>query len=126
MRFRTASSGKRISSAATRPLPAAVGINAWVQIPCRVPASWTRTCSCWAAGKASMMRSTVLGALCVCTRLLGQSVQNGRNAKLLERLDVSRDEAESGAERAALEEDVDAEAGQAGNRVGQVDVAIDL
>ena len=53
-------------------------------------------------------------------------MQNGRNAKLLERLDVSRDEAECGAERAALEEDVDAEAGQAGNRVGQVDVAIDL
>ena len=49
-----------------------------------------------------------------------------RQAELLERLQLLRDDAEGGAERAALEVDVDAEAGEAGNRVRGVDLALDL
>src|SRR5436190_662976 len=132
-----------------RPSPAGVGSNACVQTPCSVAASWTRTCSCWAPGKASMIRSTVLGALAVdlvdqgrqrrrltgarragdqdeAARLLGQRVQRAGDAELLERLDVGGDQAESCTERAALEEDVDAEARQARNRVREVDLAVDL
>ena len=42
------------------------------------------------------------------------------------RLDLARDQAEGGADRAALEEDVDAEAGHAGDRVGEVELALVL
>ena len=47
-------------------------------------------------------------------------------AELLERLDLVRDQAERGAERLALEEDVDAEARDARDRVREVDLAVDL
>ena len=46
--------------------------------------------------------------------------------ELLERLDLVGDQAESRAERAALEVHVDAEAREAGNRVGEVELAVDL
>ena len=38
-----------------------------VTTPWSVPAIWIRICSCCAAGKTSIRRSIVLGALCVCT-----------------------------------------------------------
>src|SRR2546430_2016304 len=47
------------------------------------------------------------------TRLLGQRMQGGRDPELLEGLDVGRDQPEGGAEGAALEENVDTEAGEA-------------
>ena len=59
-------------------------------------------------------------------RLRGELVQTRRQAELLERLDVVGDDAERRAERLALEEDVDAEAGDAGDRVGEVELALDL
>jgi hypothetical protein len=60
------------------------------------------------------------------TRLLGQRVQSGGDAELLESLDVGRDQPEGGAERAALEEDIDAEAREARDRMREVDLAVDL
>ena len=54
-----------------------------------------------------------------CLEVLGK-------AELGERLDLGRDHAERRAERGALEEDVDAEAADAGDRVGHVDVAARL
>ena len=59
-------------------------------------------------------------------RLRRQLVQARRQAELLERLDLVRDLAEGGAERLALEEDVDAEARDAGNAVREVDLPVDL
>src|SRR5262249_61370821 len=59
-------------------------------------------------------------------RLLGQRVQRRGDAELLKCLDVGRDEAEGSPERAALEEDVDAEPRQARARVRKVDMAVDL
>ena len=47
-------------------------------------------------------------------------------AELLERLDLVRDQPERGAERLALEEDVDAEARDARDRVREVELAVDL
>ena len=55
------------SSAAMRPRPSAVGTRFCVTIPCKVPASCIRTWSCCSAGKTSMMRSIVCGALWVCS-----------------------------------------------------------
>ena len=49
-----------------------------------------------------------------------------REAELLERLDLLRDEAERRAERLALEVDVDAEAREPGERVGEVELAVEL
>ena len=59
-------------------------------------------------------------------RALGQLVQAGRKPQLLEREDLVRDQAERGADGAPLEEDVDAEPGDAGDRVREVDLALDL
>ena len=53
-------------------------------------------------------------------------LQHGRKAELLERLQLGRDEAEGRAEALALEVDVHAEAREAGDRVGDVDLALDL
>ena len=47
-------------------------------------------------------------------------------AEVLERLDHLRHEAEGCGEAVALEVDVDAEAGDAGDGVGEVDLAVDL
>ena len=46
--------------------------------------------------------------------------------ELLERLDLVRDEAEGRADRLPLEVDVHAEAGEAGNRMREVELALDL
>src|SRR2546423_1000725 len=114
MRFRTASSGSRISSAATRPCPSAVGNSVCVTTPCSEFAIMMRTCSCCSAGKTSMMRSIVEG------------VQDGREAELLERLDLLRDETEGRADGLALVVDVDTEARDAGKRIGEVELALQL
>jgi hypothetical protein len=58
--------------------------------------------------------------------LLRQLVEAVREAELLERLDLLGDLAERGAEGLALEIDVDAEARDAGDVVGEIDLAIDL
>ena len=60
------------------------------------------------------------------TRALGHLVQAGREAQLFEREDLVGDQAEHGAHGAPLEEDVDAEAGEAGDRVREIDLALDL
>src|SRR4029450_13866258 len=60
------------------------------------------------------------------TRLLGERVQRGRDAELFERLDVGRDQPEGGAKRAALEEDIDAEARETRDRMREVDLAVAL
>ena len=59
-------------------------------------------------------------------RLLCELVQRCGETELLERLDLVRDQAERGAQCLALEEDVDTEASDSGNRVGQVELAVDL
>ena len=59
-------------------------------------------------------------------RLLRELVQRRRQSELLERLDLVRDQTERGAQRLALEEDVDAEAGDARDRVREVELAVDL
>src|ERR1051325_4773499 len=61
-----------ISSAAMRPLPSWRSSSFIDTTPLRICASWMRTCACWLGGKASRMRSTVCGALLVC------SVENTR------------------------------------------------
>ena len=53
-------------------------------------------------------------------------MQGGGNAELFERLDVGGDQPEGRTERPALEEDVDAEPREPGNRVREVDLAVDL
>ena len=55
-------------------------------------------------------------------RLVGELVEPRREAELLERLDLVRDEPERGADGRALEVGVDAEAREAGNRVREVDL----
>src|SRR5437870_13246346 len=59
-------------------------------------------------------------------RLLCELVQRGRDAELLECLDLGRNQAESRADRFPLEIDVDAEAGETGDRVGEIELALDL
>ena len=59
-------------------------------------------------------------------RLRRRVLERRRDAELLERLQLRRDEAEGGAEALALEVDVDAEAREAGDRVGDVDLALVL
>ena len=55
-------------------------------------------------------------------RLVREVVQARREAELLESLDLVRDEPEGGADGRALKVGVDAEAREAGNRVGEVDL----
>ncbi len=59
-------------------------------------------------------------------RLAGELLQDGGQVELLEGLDLLRDVAEGGADRAALEEAVDAEAGHVGDRVGEVELGVVL
>ena len=59
-------------------------------------------------------------------RPLGELVQAAREPELLEREDPVRDQTEDCGGRASLEEDVDAEAGDAGDRVREVDLPVDL
>ncbi len=59
-------------------------------------------------------------------RLLGERVERRREAELLERLDRLRDESEGRADGAALEVDVDAEAGQTRHAVREVELPLDL
>ena len=60
-------------------------------------------------------------------RLLGEARAETRGQpELLERLDLLRDEAERGADGAALEVDVDAEAREAGDAVREVELPLDL
>ena len=56
------------------------------------------------------------------TRFGGQLAQHLRHAERVEGGDVLRHEAEGGADRATLEEAVDAEAGDAGDRIGEVEL----
>ena len=65
MRLRMATVATMISKAATRPFLSFVGNRSCETTPWRASASCTRTCCCWAGGKASMMRSIVFGALLV-------------------------------------------------------------
>ena len=60
------------------------------------------------------------------TRLLGKRVERRRKAELFERLDRLRDETKGRTDGAALEVHVDAEAGQTGNAVREVELALDL
>ena len=55
-------------------------------------------------------------------RLVRELVEASRDAELLERLDLVRDQPEGGADGRALKVGVDAEAREAGNRVGEVDL----
>jgi hypothetical protein len=55
-------------------------------------------------------------------RFGAELAQHLRHAERVERGDVLRHEAEGGADRAALEEAVDTEAGDAGDRVGEVEL----
>ena len=50
------------SRAATRPFPSVVRSSCCATTPRRLSPSMARICSCWSAGKALMMRSTVLAA----------------------------------------------------------------
>jgi hypothetical protein len=59
-------------------------------------------------------------------RLGGERVQRGGQAELLERLDLLGDDAEDRAYGLALEVDVDAEAREAGDAVGEVELPLDL
>ena len=59
-------------------------------------------------------------------RLLGELADDRRQAELLDRHRLGRDQAEGGAERAALEEGVDAEAADAGDAVGEVELPVGL
>ena len=59
-------------------------------------------------------------------RLARELEEHLRQAELLGRLDQLRHEAEGGGEAVALEVDVDAEAGDAGDGVREVDLAVDL
>ena len=59
-------------------------------------------------------------------RLLGELAHDRRQAELLDRHRLGRDQAEGGAEGAALEEGVDAEAADAGDRVGEVELPVGL
>ena len=59
-------------------------------------------------------------------RLHRELGERARQVQLLERLQLLRDDAEGGAERLALEVDVDAEAGEAGNGMRRVDLPLDL
>ena len=56
------------------------------------------------------------------TLLLGDRLQHGREAELVERLDRNRDDAKHHADRAALLEHVAAEPAEARNAVGEIDV----
>jgi hypothetical protein len=58
--------------------------------------------------------------------LLGEVTQDRRQAERAQRRHVLGDQAESGAERGALEEDVDAKARPAGDRVGEVELPVGL
>src|SRR5262249_7282622 len=60
------------------------------------------------------------------TRLLGEDVQRVRDAELLQRLQLRRNETERGADRLALEVDVDTEARETRNRVREVELAVEL
>src|ERR671939_317808 len=59
-------------------------------------------------------------------RLLGELVQRRRDPELLERLQLVRDHPEGGADGLLLEVHVDAEAREAGNRVREVELPLDL
>ena len=59
-------------------------------------------------------------------RLLRQLVQRRRDAELLQRLDLGRDQAKGRPDRLPLEVDIDAEARQAGDRVREIELALDL
>jgi hypothetical protein len=59
-------------------------------------------------------------------RAIGQRVERRRDAELLERLDLRGNQAEGRAKGLALPVDVHAEAREARNRVGEVDLAADL
>ena len=59
-------------------------------------------------------------------RLLGQLVQRSRNAELLERLQLGRNQAEGRTDRLALEIDVDAEAGEPRDRMREVELPVEL
>ena len=59
-------------------------------------------------------------------RLVGELVQSRPAGPVLEREDLVRDQAEDGGDRVPLEEDVDAEPGDAGDRVREVDLPVDL
>src|SRR5207247_8674710 len=59
-------------------------------------------------------------------RLLGEDWQRIRDAQLRERLQLGGDEPERSADRLALEVDVDAEAREAGDRVREVELTVQL
>ena len=54
-----------ISFTAHRPLPSIVGSKSWAMLPAIDSARLSRACVCASAGKESMMRSIVFGALFV-------------------------------------------------------------
>ena len=54
--------------------------------------------------------------------LLGDLLEDGRQAEVVDRPDAERDDAQDDADRAALLEDVAAEAAEAGHAVGEVDL----
>src|SRR5882724_2954285 len=60
------------------------------------------------------------------TWLLGQLVQGRRDAELLQGLDLGGDKPKSRPDRLPLEIDVDTEARQAGNRVREIELPLDL
>src|SRR5262249_2997455 len=59
-------------------------------------------------------------------RLLREHVQRVRNAELLERFELRWNQTERGADRFALEVDVDAEAREPRNRIREVELTVEL
>jgi hypothetical protein len=59
-------------------------------------------------------------------RLLAEVVEVGREPELLEALELGGDQPEGAGEALPLRVDVDSEAGEAGDRVGEVELAVDL
>ena len=58
--------------------------------------------------------------------LLGELADDGRQVEVVDRADVHRDRADDQRDAAALGEGVDAEAREAGDRVGEVDLVLDV
>src|SRR4051794_28903873 len=59
-------------------------------------------------------------------RLVGEQMEGRRHAELLERLQLGGNQAKGGTDRLALEVDVDTEAREAGNRMREVELPLDL
>ena len=67
IRLATAGTFIRISTTGTRPTRSMRGKSDWATTPRKLSDNITRICACWPSGKTSIMRSSVLMALLVCS-----------------------------------------------------------